>query len=149
MTPAARKVGGGAHSPLVLLLCVIVLAVAVASEGAPNDIPIRDWTLAWADADVDDDADVSNNSLTADDHPAMCGRLSIVLFEHHSHTGTSRPGCQSEWIPVGVQPRGPPPSREVVEAARHRRLIIPGARYPRFTTTCSGSSLIGQPIAYR
>jgi len=139
MTQAARKVGGGAHSPLALLLCVVILAVAVASEGAPNDA-IRDWTLTWADADVDDDAQVSN-SLMADDHAALCERLSIVLFENHSPTDTSRLGRQSELIPAGVQPRGPPPSREVVEATRHRRLIILGARYPRFSTACSGPSL--------
>jgi hypothetical protein len=146
MTQAARKVGGGAHSPLALLLCVIVLAVAVDSEGAPNDIPIRDWTLAWADADVDDGVDVTN-SLMADDHAALCGRLSIVPFESHSHMGTSRPGRESEWISLCVQPRGPPPNREVIGVTCHRRLTIPGARYPRFSTACSGFSLIGQPIA--
>ena len=144
VTQAARKVAGGAHSPLALLLCVIVLAVTVDSEGAPNDIHLRDWTLAWTDANVDDDV---TNSLTADDHAALGGRLSIVLFESQSHTGRSRPGRQSEWIPTCVQPRGPPRTREVIDVPRHRRLIIPGARYPRFSTACSDSSLIGQPIA--
>jgi hypothetical protein len=144
MTPAVRKAAGDILRPLALLLCVIVLAVAVDSDGAANDAVLRDWTLAWAVADVEEDSD-DVNSLTLYEHPALCDRLCIVAFQSHSAMGRSCPARQSEWIPARVRPRGPPCSCGASEAASHRPLILPGARFPRFFHTCSLSSLIGPP----
>jgi len=144
MTPVVRKVVSGIHGPLALLLCVIVLAVAVDSDGAMNDAVLRDWTLALAAADVADDSD-DVNSLTLYDHPALCDRLCIVAFQSHSAIGRSCPARQSEWIPARVRPRGPPFSRTTSEAARHCSPILPGARSLRFLHTCSPSSRIGPP----
>src|SRR5262245_9276774 len=140
MTPVVRKVASGIHGSLALLLCVIVLAVAVDSDGAMNDAVLRDWTLALAAADVADDSD-DVNSLTLYDNPALCDRLCIVAFQSHSARGRSCPARQSEWIPARVRPRGPPFSRATSEAGSHRPLILPGARSPRFLHTCSFSSL--------
>ncbi len=144
MALAWRKVAGGIHSPLTLLLCVIFLTVAVDSQGAANDTTLYDWTLAWADADVEDGSD-GTNSPTPYDHPALCGRLCIVVFQSHSAMGRSGPARQSERIPPRVRPRGPPCSCEPGEATSHLPLIFPGARSPRFLHTCSDSSLIGPP----
>jgi len=144
MTPVVRKVASGIHGPLALLLCVIVLIVAVDSDGAANDGVLRDWTLAWAAADVADDSD-DVNSLTLYDHPALCDRLCIIAFQSHSVMGRSCPARQSEWIPARVRPRGPPFRRATSEAASHRPLILPGARSPRCLHTCSLSSHIGPP----
>jgi len=134
MAPAARKIAGGIHSPLTLLLCVIVLIVAVDSQGATNDSGLCDWTLAWVDADVEDASD-STNSRTPDDHPALCGRLCIVVFQSHSAMGRSGPADQSQGIPPRVRPRGPPCRYGPSEATSHRPLIFPGARSPRFLRT--------------
>jgi len=80
MTQAARKIAGRSHSPLALLLCVVVLTAAVDSDGAPNDTFLRDCTLAWADVDGEDDPDVTH-SLTAYDYAALCGRSSTIFFQ--------------------------------------------------------------------
>ena len=144
MALAVRKVAGGSHSPLTQLLCVIVLTVAVDSEGAANDTAVYDWTFAWADADVEDGSDGSN-SPTPFGHPALCGRLCIVVFQSHSAMGRSGPARQAERTPLRVRPRGPPCSCEPSEATGHLPLIVPGARSSRFLHTCSDSSLIDPP----
>ena len=127
MTQAARKIAGRAHSPLALLLCVVVLTAGVDSDGAPNDTFLRDCTLAWADVDGEDDPDVTH-SLTAHNSAALCGRLSTVLFPGHSNIDISLSGGWSERRPACAQSRAPPCSRELSEAASHRRLIVSGAR---------------------
>jgi hypothetical protein len=127
MTQAARKVARGSHSLLALLLCVIVLAAAVDSDGTPNDTLLRDCTLAWADGDGDDDPD-GPHSRTAYAYTALCGRLFTLLFPSHADFGISLPGCRSESRPACVQPRAPPCSRELSEATSHLRLIVSGAR---------------------
>jgi hypothetical protein len=144
MALAGRKVAEGIHSPLTLLLCLIVLTVAVDSQGAANDTALYDWTLAWADADVEDGSD-GTNSRTPYDHPAWCGRLCIVVFQSHSTMGRSAPARQAERTPSRVRPRGPPCSCEPSDATSHLPLIFPGARSPRFLHTYSDSSLIGPP----
>jgi len=143
MTQAARKIAGRSHSPLVLLLCVVVLTAAVDSDGAPNDTFLRDCTLVWADGDGDDDPDGSH-SRTAYACAALCGRLSTVLFPSHSDIGISLPGRRSESRAACVQPRAPPCSRELSSPTRHLRLIVSGARLPisAFLHVCSDSALV-------
>jgi hypothetical protein len=148
MTQAARKIAGGFHSPLALLLCAIVLAAAVDSDGTPN--VLRDSTLAWADVDSDDDPDDSH-SLTAYAYAVLCGRLSMVLFPSHFNIGISLSGGRSESGPACAQSRAPPRSRELSEATSHPRLIVSGARFPivSFLHACSDSTLVALPTADR
>src|SRR5262245_35634030 len=112
MRPAARKATRGVYLPLVLLLCVIVLAVAVDSESAANDRPLRDWTLAWGDADVTDAFDDVRASTPLYAPATLRGPLLIVLFDSHYDIGQFCSGLQSEWVPACAQPRGPPAGRE-------------------------------------
>jgi hypothetical protein len=150
MTQAERKVARGSHSLLALLLCVIVLAAAVDSDGTPNDTLLRDCTLAWADGDGDDDPD-GPHSRTAYACAALCGRLSTVLFPSHSDIGVSLPGRRLESGPACVQPRAPPCSRELSDATSHPRLIVCGTRSRMSSVlhACSDSALVAVPTAYR
>jgi hypothetical protein len=149
MTQAPRKIAGGSHSLLALLLCVIVLAAAVESDGTPNDPPLRDCTLAWADGDGEDDPD--GPPLTTYAYGALCGRLSTVLFPSHLNIGISVRGGRSQRRPACLQPRAPPRSRELSEATSHPRLIVSGPRSPisSFLHVCSDSVLAALPSAYR
>src|SRR6266404_2148441 len=133
MTQAARKIAGGFHSPLALLLCAIVLAAAVDSDGTPN--VLRDSTLAWADVDGADDPD-DPHSLSAYAYAVLCGRLSTVPFPSHSNIGISLSGGRSERRPACAQSRAPPCSRELSNPTSHLRLIVsvPDSRSPRFST---------------
>jgi hypothetical protein len=129
---------------VALLLCVVVLAAVIDSDGTPNDTFLRDTTLAWADVDVGDDPD-DPDSLAAYAYAALCGRLSTVnLFPSHSNIGISLPGGRSERGPACVQPRAPPRNRELSEATSHPRLIVSGARFPisAFLHACSDSALV-------
>src|SRR5882672_2918630 len=148
MTQAARKIAGGFHSPLALLLCAIVLAAAVDSDSTPN--VLGDSTLAWADVDGDDDPD-DPHSLTAYVYAVLCGRLSTVLFSSHSSIGISLSGGWSERRPACAQSRAPPCSRELSNPTSHLRLIVSGARLPisSFLHACSESALVALPTAYR
>ena len=129
MTQAARKIAGGSHSLLALLLCVIVLAAAVDSNSAANDPLFRDRMLAWTDGDGDDDLD-GPHSLTAYAYAALCGGLSTVPSPSHSDFGISLPGRPSEGKHACVRPRGPPRSRELSEASSYPGLIVSRARFP-------------------
>src|SRR5262249_41474736 len=126
MTRAAKKIAGGCHSTLALLLCVVALAAAVDSDGAPNDTFLRDSTLAWTDVDCEDDPD-DPHSLTANAYAVLCGRLSAIPFPRDSEIGLSLAACWLEMRPACVQSRAPPCSRELRDATSRPRLISSAA----------------------